>query len=159
MKKTNQKKRIFLPLFIALLVFAALSFAPCFECKTVSLFSDIHGEIPARTESYGYIPVLSCLVSGLELILLLFPPKTVLRIIGIALTAIKTLVPFPLFRILLLLFMNADGLTSTTLSKTPIVYGLQIIGAITALLYLWDIIRIRKRAGHDPSSIGSPSEL
>ena len=140
----KQKKTVTLLLAILLFAFALLSLGDCFlEIKTPGpwgLNSDTH----VTENTVGYLPTTACLISGLELLLLLPRPKKSLRFLGLGLTVCKIFLPIIQMAVQNQLDQVIMDVPSLRVSLLPLSYVLWGIGAASVLVYICSILGIRR---------------
>ena len=139
MKKIMIKGKSTICLIVSLGILAVFSFAPCIKVsKTVNAVAP--GEAVIRYDSY--LPLLFCMISAIEIMLLIFGKHKWLRGVGICLHLIKMIIPIKLY-----CFMDnflPEGImgVSTTSSLSLIGRILMVAGAVIIGLYLWDLLNI-----------------
>ena len=143
-KKKTPRNLITLSLLIAgLLAFAALSFGPCVDTTKAASFSPsyISDDLPVVTSTTGYLPKFCCLVTVLELLLLIPRPRIWLRIVGMLLCGAKMFFPLRLLRFFELIFTDIGG-SSRHFSLNTLGYGLIALGGLVLLAYLADLLAV-----------------
>jgi len=137
-KKQKNRK---LPLIIALVVLAVMSFGPCvYEVHTyvIDSFDVFAGDSFSKTMTY--MPIFFCFVSALEIMLILISNRRWSRIIGIFFHLFKMIVPFFLYSEGV--FLSYGGLTSITYRFSWFGYIFLAVGVATLVLYVLNLKNI-----------------
>lgn len=135
MKKLNVLKLL---LIIMNLVFAVMSFGPCFKGVSSSLLPNAIFE--PSVEYKGYLPLFCCVIIAVEIVLLVLKNNR-LRIPGIVLNFIKTFATLKLDEIYNMITMPFGGLYSYQWHLTEFGEVLIAVGCIIMVLYLSEFIR------------------
>ena len=131
-------------LIFSLVISAAVSFGPCIRQLNTYIIPTGHlSGSEGFVESLPYMPFFFCIVSAIEIVLVIVSNRRVLRLIGMVLHLFKMVVPFTLYS--LGVFEMAGGLVATTYTFSWVGYVLLGIGVITLILYVSDIIKNNRR--------------
>lgn len=135
-------KNINLLLVFSLVALAAISFGPCIrEIKTYVVLRDLI-QPTNYVESLPYSPLFFCIVSAIEIVLVIVSNRRVLRLIGMIMHLFKMVVPFALYRMGIFL-MIGDPVKTYTFSLVG--YVLLAVGIVTLILYGVDFIKNGRR--------------
>ena len=126
-------KEINLSLIFSLVVLAAISFGPCIRDLSTLVLTP-----RSSVKTLPYTPFFFCIVSAIEIILIIVSNHRVFRLIGMILHLFKMLIPYALYQMGVLQMI--DGASHTyTLSWGG--YVLFSVGIAALIFYGFDIIK------------------
>ncbi len=140
----KKKEAINLILLVALIAAAGLSFAPCIREISENVIS-VDG-IPAGSisyEDYPFVPFFFCIVTGIEILLLLLKGTAVSRIMGLTLHLLKAFAS--LWLILNGWFVPMGGLYTYRYMLTAPGYLLEVVCIAALILYVFDLVKIFRK--------------
>lgn len=143
MKNLSVMKKILIAINI---IFAAMSFGPCFREMRVSMLPLLPIESMEESGFKGYLPWFCVTIVIIEILLMLSKKKS-MSIIGMSLNLIKTFVTYKLFEFVGRIIAPIGGLYSLQYDFTTWGKALIGVGCIITVLYLIEfIVSLRKKS-------------
>ena len=136
----NKKAGIRIGIVVLLVLMAGISFGPCLKDTAIMLIGMDDRAHTWFSGYYNYLPTFFATVTLIEIILIIFPGKKLLRAIGIVLTLLKLAFPMLYYSIELSGKNIGDFVIVTPDIKfyppTILGYSLFALGLVTLILYV-----------------------